>query len=118
MKNKKGQALVEFILILPILILIILAFIDISRLTIVKTHLESLLASVDIDDLTIEDKEYDIEVTSSKEGENTIIELKSCLDVATPGLGKILGEPSCVKASKIIKEKEEEGLYEKNAENN
>lgn len=34
--NKKGQALVEFVLILPILIFILLAFIDIARLMVME----------------------------------------------------------------------------------
>ena len=39
--NKKGQALVEFVLILPVLIFILLAFIEIARLMIMKNHLEN-----------------------------------------------------------------------------
>lgn len=58
--NKKGQALVEFVLILPILIFILLAFIDIARLMVMKNHLESVLGEIDINTLEIEDKEYDI----------------------------------------------------------
>lgn len=40
-KNKKGQALVEFVLILPILILILLAIIDIGVIFIKKSELEN-----------------------------------------------------------------------------
>ena len=38
--NKKGQALVEFVLVLPILIFIVMAFIDVGRLMIMKNHLD------------------------------------------------------------------------------
>ena len=56
--NKKGQALVEFVLILPILIFIVMAFIDIGRLMIMKNHLESVLGNIKIDTTKVEDKEY------------------------------------------------------------
>ena len=55
--NKKGQALVEFILILPILIFILLAIVDIGKLNIMKSHLETLLKDVDSSTNTIRDKE-------------------------------------------------------------
>ena len=106
MKNKKGQALVEFVLILPVLIFIILAFIDISRLMIMKNHLESVLSSVDKDTDKIEDKEYEIKVNKKTNGDNVEVELKSCLEVTTPGLNKILGNPACVTTSKMIENKE------------
>ena len=97
--NKKGQALVEFVLILPILIFIVMAFIDVGRLMIMKNHLESVLGSVDIDTTKVEDKEYQIELTKNSNGE---VELKSCIEVMTPGLDKIFGSPACVTTSKII----------------
>ncbi len=96
--NKKGQALVEFILILPILIFIIMALIDIGRLMIMKNHLESVLGSVKIDTLEIKDNEYEIELKNN----NGEVELKSCIEVMTPGLNKIFGNPACVTTSKII----------------
>ena len=38
MKNSKGQALVEFIIVLPILLLIIMAIIDFGNIFILFTH--------------------------------------------------------------------------------
>ena len=98
--NKKGQALVEFILVLPILIIILLLVIDFGRLLIMKNHLEVVLTTVDNNTDVINDKEYKITIT--KDG-NYIV-LKSCINVYTPGLSKILGNPSCVETSKEIKE--------------
>ena len=106
MKNKKGQALVEFVLILPVLIFMILAFIDIARLMIMKNHLESVLNEVSKDTKVIEDKEYEIKLSQKINENNVEIELKSCLEVTTPGLNKILGNPACVTTSKIIEIKE------------
>ncbi len=111
--NKKGQALVEFVLILPILIFILLAFIDIARLMVMKNHLESVLGEIDINTLEIEDKEYDIKFSRKDSGDKVLIDLESCLDITTPGLNKILGDPACVSTSKVI----ERDVYEENEEN-
>ena len=109
--NKKGQALVEFIVILPILIFILLAIVDIGKLNIMKSHLETLLKDVDSSTNTIRDKEYEVFLTKKNIDDGILIELKSCVDTITPGLNKILGDPACVKTSKIIGE----WYYEKNA---
>ena len=108
MNNKKGQALVEFILVLPILIFIILAFIDIARIMIMKNHLEGVIGDINIDTKKIEDKEYEIEFKRLEDENSVSIELKSCLEVTTPGLNKILGDPACVTTSKIMEKVEKE----------
>lgn len=46
MKSKKGQALVEFIIILPILIFILLAVIDYGIISYTKIKLENILVDV------------------------------------------------------------------------
>ena len=104
--NKKGQALVEFVLVLPVLIFLLLAFIDIARLMIMKNHLESVLNTVNVETNEIKDKEYQIQINKKNDGDTVEIELKSCLEVTTPGLNKILGNPACVSTSKIMKDKE------------
>lgn len=98
--NKKGQALIEFLLILPILIIILLLVVDLGRLMIMKNHLETVLSTVNKDTTEINDKEYKISI----EKKDSFIYLKSCIDVYTPGLSKILGNPACVETSKEIKE--------------
>lgn len=98
--NKKGQALIEFLLVLPILIIILLLVVDLGRLMIMRNHLETVLISVNKDTTEINDKEY--KITLNKK--DNYIYLKSCTDVYTPGLSKILGSPACVETSKEIKE--------------
>ena len=44
--NKRGQALVEFVIILPILLLLIFAFIDLGRIIVCKNHLEGVMSEV------------------------------------------------------------------------
>lgn len=100
--NRKGQALVEFVLILPILIFIILSIVDIGKMMIIKNHLESLLGSINIDTTGIKDLEYEIKFNREDKGSEIVVSLESCYDVITPGLGKIIGDPACVKTSKVI----------------
>ena len=98
--NKKGQALVEFVLILPILVFILLLVVDMGRLMIMKNHLETILNKVSLDTTEIKDKEYKISI----EHKDDYVILKSCLNVYTPGLSKILGSPACVTTSSYEKE--------------
>lgn len=100
--NKKGQALVEFVLILPILIFILLSIVDIGKIMIMKNHLESLLTGINLETTEVEDLEYDIRFNRQEENNKVIVELETCYDVITPGLNKIIGDPACVKTSKII----------------
>lgn len=98
--NKKGQALVEFLLILPILVFVVLLVVDLGKIMIMRNHLESILVTVDRSTTEVRDLEYDITV----ERKDNFIVLKSCTEVYTPGLSKILGNPACVTTSKEIKE--------------
>ena len=100
--NKKGQALVEFVLILPVFILLVFSFIDIGKIILCKNSLEStindvaLLIKNNVDNKEIEryineDSNYNIkyEVINS---EYTKIVLKTKIDLITPGLNKIFDE--------------------------
>ena len=60
--NKKGQALVEFLLVLPILIFILLLVVDLGRLMVMRNHLESILSSVDKNTTEVNDLEYTIQL--------------------------------------------------------
>ena len=71
--NKKGQALVEFILILPIFIFILLAIVDIGKINIMKSHLETLLKDVDSSTNTIKDKEYEVFLTKKNGGKTNFL---------------------------------------------
>lgn len=101
--NKKGQALVEFVLILPTFLLLIFAFIDIGRIIICKNHLESTLSEVSI--LVLSDKNeeeireyvkndnsYDMTL-SINEGKYTKISLTTDIELITPIMNKVLDNP-------------------------
>jgi len=111
MKNK-GQALVEFIIILPILIIIMLGIIDFCMLFSKKNNLENTLDDVAMiwkESSTKESvdnflKDIDENITFEYvKGEDTIrLILKEKYEVITPGLNKILSNPYIVKVSRVI----------------
>lgn len=109
--NKRGQALVEFILILPVLLLIAMAMIDIGNIFLKKYDLNKDLETVTElyksndtkqlgvylanEDLTLEDE--------SKNGMVTLT-LKKNVEISAPGLTNILGKNYEITTSKTIYE--------------
>lgn len=96
--NKKAQALVEFIIILPILILLIFSFLDFGKIMLCKSKLENIMNTVsmlDEDEINnylrnIKDYKINYEI---KQGEYKQIILKTKLELITPGLKNILHNP-------------------------
>lgn len=112
--NKKAQALIEFVLILPILIMLIFVFIDFGRIFVNKNQLESLSTSVvqylskDNDDLNVNaylnkitDVKTEIEV-SEKDDKYLSIKLSRSVALITPGLNLILGNDYKVTCERVI----------------
>lgn len=106
--NRKGQALVEFVLILPIFIMILFSIVDFGMIFNKKNELENI--SVDVvnmlnKDIPLEEikNEYadiDIEISSDDKYKNVVISDK--IDILTPGLNRILGNPYEVKVERKI----------------
>ena len=101
--NKKGQALVEFILVLPIIILLIFALFDIGRIIMAKNHLENTMTEcVDlassgesiesINNYLSHDNEYKITL-SIVDGEYKMYHLETSIKLITPGMKRILSNP-------------------------
>ena len=111
MKNSKGQALVEFIIVLPILLLIIMAIIDFGNIFTKKYSLEN---DLDIVSDMYKEGEYtkinsyvsdkNISVKYEKDDEFTTIKLSKVIKVNTPILNNILGKNYKITASKTIYE--------------
>ena len=108
--NRHGQALIEFVLILPILLLLIFAFLDFGRIIMVKNHLENVLSDVivlydnnEIDEINkfLSNDDYKISY-SINNGEYTKITLDVKLDLITPGLNHVLSNPYIVKVERSI----------------
>ncbi len=111
MKNSKGQALVEFIIVLPILLLIIMAIIDFGNIFTKKYSLEN---DLDIVSSMYKEGEYtkinsyvsdkNINIKYEKEDEFTTIKLSKIVKVNTPILNNILGKNYKITTSKIMYE--------------
>lgn len=106
--NNKGQALVEFVLILPVFILILFVIIDFGMIINTKNSLEN--RSVDVvsfvkNDKTNEEirglyKDINIDITYNNDYINIV--LSKDVDVITPGLNRILSDPYTVKVERVI----------------
>lgn len=98
--NRRGQALIEFVLILPVLLMIIFAFIDFGRIILCKTHLEGVMNEVvllyekqdEIDKYLQKDDSYKIKYRI-EENEYKKITLETKIELITPGLKNILKNP-------------------------
>lgn len=107
--NRRGQALVEFVIILPFLLLIIFSFIDFGRIILCKSHLEGVMNSVidiqrngeNVRNYLNKDTDYKIDY-KLENGEYEKIILETKLDLITPGLKSILSNPYKVTVERSI----------------
>ncbi len=97
--NKKGQALVEFIIVLPILIIILLAVVDYGNIVYNKTKLENILDDVatmyknnesneEINKFII-NNDKDLKLDTTKEEKYINIKLTKNYKCIAPSLNKI-----------------------------
>ena len=106
--NNKGQALVEFILILPVLILILFVIVDFGMIISTKSKLEN--RSVDVVEFVRNNKTEeeikslydDLSVEIKTESNYITITITDEVDIFTPGLNKVIGDPYLVKVERII----------------
>ena len=106
--NRKGQALVEFVLILPIFILILFAVIDFGMILNKKNELEN--NSVDIVDMLksgisveeIQNTYPNTELSIKKEEKYTNVRISEKVKIITPGLNRVLGNPYIVNIERNI----------------
>ena len=111
MKNNRGQALVEFIIIFPIFVFLIVCMVDFGNLFYQKYQLENEIDYVC--DLYLEKKENDIigyanrkdfTVDYKKTGTSVRITLKKEISLSTPGLNQVLNTPYEVTVERVIYE--------------
>lgn len=118
-RNNKAQALIEFVLILPILIMFLFAIIDFGSIMICKSELENKLndayevakSTIDINTLysDIEEvvndgtRKVKLELTFDNESDYMNIKLVSEIKTITPGLNLIIGYPYKVTTERVIK---------------
>lgn len=113
-RSNKGQALLEFVLILPVFLMFLLAVIDFGRIIYEKNRLESVASdAVDLvnngqlTDTDIKEQlesTYKIPLTLSIERKpvNIIIKITRGIDVITPGLGVAISDPFVIEVSRVI----------------
>ena len=109
MKENKGQALVEFLLIIPVIVFIILCLIDVGNIVISKNKLEDEMSEV-IDlysaNRLSEISNYallnNFKVTYDKEGDYIIVKISKEVSIMTPGLNNILGKQMTIETKREI----------------
>ncbi|MBE6153151.1 MAG: pilus assembly protein [Firmicutes bacterium] len=114
--NKKGQALVEFVIVLPILIMVLFATIDFGLIIYNKSKLESKLNDVvnmiknnESEEKIVEfiNKDSDRKTTFRIIDNNdyTTIKLFTSVEIITPGLNIVLDNPYKISVSRVIYDK-------------
>lgn len=114
MLNKKGQALVEFIIILPISLLLIFCVVDFGRVIALKSDLENKASDVvtfyqngntpeEIKGLINNKDEKDLNLEIITNGEYVTINLFKKIKPITPGLSYIKQDVFNVSVSRVIR---------------
>ena len=106
--NRKGQALIEFVLILPIFILILFATVDFGLILSKKNELENI--SVDVVSMIKSNKSIneissmypDISINEESNNGYTKVIISKEVDIMTPGLNLILGNPYKIEIERSI----------------
>ena len=106
--NNKGQALVEFVLILPIFLLLLFAIYDFGIIFTRKTSLEN--SSSDIINLYKNGKTIDeirsvynnLKIEISEDGDYKNINISDDIKIITPGLNLLFGNPYEINVERYI----------------
>lgn len=111
--KKRGQALVEFIIILPVLIMLFFGAIDFGRIIQRKNELESITSDVvdlynngssfsEIEEYLKENNKNNTFKITNKDNKYIEFTLESEVEFITPGLSKILGSPYKTNVKRVI----------------
>lgn len=108
MKNK-GQALVEFVIVLPVMLIVFLGMFDLGSVFLKQYHLENDLDHVielyrddQLEAITEYVKSQNIQVTYDKKVTDTTISVSSSVPINTPLLNFVLGNPHQVLVKRVI----------------
>lgn len=113
MRNNKGQALVEFVILIPVLILLILSIFDLGNIILKKYKLENELDTI-INYYNNNDEQLmnsyasmkDISIKKERKNNNMIdIKVLYEVNINTPVLNKIMGENYQIETSRIVYER-------------
>ena len=109
MKNNRGQALVEFVVILPIFLLLILSVIDFGNIISKKYSLENDIDTVSdmyedgkYEEINSYIKEKDIKISYENDNEFTSINLSKDVNIISPMVNLIFGKTYEINVEKSI----------------
>ena len=112
MKSNKGQALVEFVIILPVALILLFSIIDFGRIISLKSSLESKVSdSITFyeDGRTLEDIkrlvdfDNDTTIRIDEQGEYTKVTASKTIKPITPGFSYILKDLFDVEVTRVTK---------------
>ena len=113
MKNKKGQALVEFVIILPVLLLIVISMVDFGNLLYQKYQLEQNLEYVsDLylanDTNALEQEKQRLNIKTEEDGKYVKLTIEKEAKLSSPILRRVLGEDYVIATSRKLYQDENE----------
>lgn len=106
--NNKGQALVEFILILPVFIMILLVIIDFGMIFNKKGNLESISNDAVLTYkenrslVEIQELYKDIQIELVNVNDYTKLVFKDKVNIITPGMNKFFDDPYVITVERVI----------------
>lgn len=111
-KNKKGQALVEFVIILPVLLLIVISMVDFGNLLYQKYQLEQNLEYVsDLylanDTNALDQEKQRLNIKTEEDGNFVKLSIEKKIKMSSPILRRILGDNYSITTSRKLYHNEE-----------
>lgn len=107
--NRRGQALVEFVLVLPVLLIIVVSLIDVGSIFIKKYELSKdleIISNYYENDKTQELYAYaameEVDFSIEEKGNITVLNLKKKVKINAPILSNIIGRNYTIEADKPI----------------
>lgn len=106
--NNKGQALIEFVLILPIFLMLLFIIVDFGMIFSAKSSLENTSNDIinlykesnDINKVKSLYQDYTIEL--AKDNEFSKITITDNVNLITPGMNRVLDNPYPVKVERVV----------------
>lgn len=107
--NRRGQALVEFVLILPVFIMILFSIIDFGNILFSKNQLESTSSDIvrlvyqkkNVQEVLPEYKGVSVHLENYKDDYVKVV-VSQDIKVITPFLGRFLGDPCHIEVERVI----------------
>lgn len=107
--NRRGQALIEFVLILPVFLMIMFVIVDFGNFLYSRNELENtssditrlLLNDHSLSEVVLEYPDLDIKFDNYKEKYRKLTVSKD-IKIVTPFLDRILGNPCIVSVERIV----------------